>query len=46
MTGEEALTPIRQYVRDERMLTPTHRSAVLRALARQLGRDDERRTSG
>ena len=43
MTREEALALLRQHVRDERMLAHSRASeAVMRALARRLGRDEEK----
>ncbi len=43
MTREEALALLRQHVRDERMLAHSYASeAVMRALARRLGRDEEK----
>ena len=43
MTREEALALLRQHVRDERMLAHSRASeAVMRALARRLGRDEDK----
>ena len=41
-TRNQAITLLKQYIQDERMLNHSYASeAVMRALARRLGRDEE-----
>jgi len=43
MTRNQAITLLKQYIQDERMLNHSYASeAVMRALARRLGQDEEK----